>query len=260
MAGGLLVRSVAADAVVVPGATWEVSALPETARRSAATSWGPLYRAGAVSAGLAVLLYGTALVLVVVTAAPPVSDGAKLLEYIDAHRTLYVVRQLLWLAPGIFLMVTFLALAVALRHQGRSFAVTAGLIAVASWALSLAVPTTGDGSLALVLLSDKYADATTAAGKAPFVAGAEVLIALNDVPAVLGFLQTLGVLLVSLLMLRGTFSKGFAWLGLATGVIGILSELFRPVLGWSYAIYGVLLFAWLAWAAFALWRVSPDSP
>jgi hypothetical protein len=33
------------------------------------------------------------------------------------------------------------------------------------------------------------------------VAGAEVLIALNDVPAVIGVLQTLGILLISLLSL-----------------------------------------------------------
>jgi hypothetical protein len=26
------------------------------------------------------------------------------------------------------------------------------------------------------------------------------------------------------------------------------------VLGWAYAIYGLLLFAWLIWVAIALWR------
>jgi hypothetical protein len=53
-------------------------------------------------------------------------------------------------------------------------------LAVASWAVSFAWRTTGDGSLAMVLLNDKYAAAATAAERAPFVAGAEVLIALND--------------------------------------------------------------------------------
>jgi hypothetical protein len=50
---------------------------------------------------------------------------------------------------------------------------------MASWAVSFAWRTTGDGSLAMVLLSDKYAAAATAAERAPFAAGAEVLIALN---------------------------------------------------------------------------------
>jgi hypothetical protein len=154
-----------------------------------------------------------------------------MLEYVDAHRTVYIVRQLLWLAPSLFLMVVFLALAVALRHQGKSFAAIGGLIAIASWAVSFAWPTTGDGSLAMVVLSDRYADAGTLAERAPFVAGAEVLIALNDVPAVIGVLQTLGILLISLLMLRGTFPQGVAWLGTATGAIGVISEVLRPVLG-----------------------------
>ena len=87
-------------------------------------------------------------------------------------------------------------------------AAIAGLILVASWAVSFAWPTTGEGSLAMVLLSDKYAAATTEGARAAFVAGAEVWIALNDGPAVIGVLQTVGILLISLLMLRGGFPRG----------------------------------------------------
>lgn len=215
--------------------------------------WATLYRAGAVSAGLAVVSYAVALVIVAVTSAPPTSGGASVLEFVDAHRTVYIVRQLLWLAPSLFLMVVFLALAVALRPRSRSLAAVGGLVAITSWAVSFAWPTTGDGSLAMVVLSDKYAAASTAGARAPFVAGAELLIALNDVP-VIGVLQTLGILLVSLLMLRGPFAAGVAWLGTVTGAVGLVSEVLRPLLGWAYAIYGLLLFAWLAWVAGALWR------
>jgi hypothetical protein len=143
---------------------------------------------------------------------------------------------------------------VALRHHGRSLAAVAGVVAVASWAVSFAWPTTGDGSLAMVLLSDRYADAATVAERAPFVAGAELLIALNDVPAAIGVLQTLGILLLSLLMLRGGFARRLAWLGTATGAVGVVAEVLRPVLGWAYATYGLLLFVWLAWIALALRR------
>jgi hypothetical protein len=113
---------------------------------------------------------------------------------------------------------------------------------------------TAYGTLAMVLLSDRYASATTAAERASMVAGADLLSALNDMPAVIGVLQTLGVLLFGLLMLRGPFSKALAWLGVATGAIGIASEVLRPVLGWAYAMYGLMLFIWLAWVAVALWR------
>lgn len=222
----------------------------------AGRSWRPLYRAGAISAGIAVVLYVAALVMVAVTTAPPTTGGARMLEYVDAHRTTYIIRQLLWSAPSLLLMVVFLALTVALWHLGKGLASIAGLIAIASWAVSFAWPTTGDGSLAMVVLSDNYAAATSDAGRAPFVAGAEVLIALNEIPAAIGVLQTMGILLISLLMLRGKLPAGLAWLGVATGVIGIVSEVLRPVLGWAYAVYGVLLFAWLVWIAFALWRLA----
>jgi hypothetical protein len=212
-----------------------------------------------VSAGLAVVSYAAALVLVTTTSSPPTTGGARVLQYVDAHRILYIVRQLLWLAPNLFLMLVFLSLAVALRHQGRSFAAIGGMVAIASWAVAFAWPTTGDGSLAMVVLSDKYAGASTAGQRAPFVAGAEVLIALNDVPAVIGVLQTLGILLISMLMLRGPFARGVAWLGTATGAIGVISEVLRPVLGWAYAVYGLLLLGWLTWVAGALWHHASAS-
>lgn len=166
-------------------------------------SWSGLYRTGAVSAGLAVLMYVAALIIFVVTTAPPAVGGAAMLEYVDAHRTIYIVRQVLWLAPSLPLMVVLLALSVALHHLGKSFAAIVGVVGVVSLALSFAWPTTGEDSLAMVRLSEEYADATTDAGRATFVAGAELLIALIDAQAAIGVLQTLGILLISLLMLRG---------------------------------------------------------
>lgn len=110
------------------------------------------------------------------------------------------------------------------------------------------------GSLVMVVLSDRYAGTRTS--RASYVAGAELLSALNDVPSVIGVLQTLGILLIALLMLRGVFTKPLAWTGVATGAIGVVSEILRPVLGWAYSLYGLLLFVWLAWTAVALWRLS----
>jgi hypothetical protein len=229
---------------------------PATADGTLDRSWRPLYRAGAVAAGLAVLMYVVALAAFIVSAAPPTTGGTAMLEYVAAHRTGYIVRQVLWLAPSLPLMVAFLALAVALSRVDRTFTVVAGVIAVASWAVSFAWPTTGEGSLAIVRLSDQYATAATDAERASFVAGAELLMALNDTQVVIGVLQTLGILLISLLMLKGVFARGLAWLGVATGAIGIVAEALRPLLGWAYAVYGILIFAWLIWVAWALWRLG----
>jgi hypothetical protein len=203
------------------------------------------------------LCYVVAFVIVAVTDQPPDSGGgAAVLAYVDAHRTLYILRQVLWLAPALFLMVVVLASAVALRRNSPSLAAVAGMVGVSSWALSFAWPTTGDGSLAMVLLSDRYAEATSATDRASLVAGADLLSVLNDVPAVIGVLQTLGVLLLGVLMLRGTFGRRLAWLGMVTGAVGIVSEVLRPLLGWAYAAYGLLLFVWLAWVAVSLWRLA----
>jgi hypothetical protein len=225
-------------------------------------SWRPLLRAGAIAAGLAVVLYIVALVLFVVSPAPPLpaAGGAAMLEHVVTNRSVYVVKQVLWVAPNLLMMVVVLALAVALAQTSKSYALTAGVIAVASWAVSFAWPTTGEGSLAMVVLGDRYASAATEPERAAAVAGAELILALNDLPAVvLGLLQTLGILLLAALMTRGVFPTGLAWFGVATGVVGVAAEAFRPWLGWAYAIYGLLLFAWLIGVAVALWRLGAET-
>jgi hypothetical protein len=225
-------------------------------------SWRPLYRVGAVAASFAVVLYVVALILFVVTPMPPspASGGAAMLEHVVANRSAYVVKQVLWVVPNLLMMVVVLALAVALAPINKSYALAAGVIAVASWAVSFAWPTTGEGSLGMVVLGDRYASATTSAEHAALVAGAELLLALNDLPAVvLGVLQTLGILLLAALMVRGVFPKGLSWLGVVTGVIGLVAEALRPWLGWAYAIYGLLLFAWLIGVAVALWRLGAET-
>jgi hypothetical protein len=225
-------------------------------------SWRPLYRVGAVAASLAIVLYVVALILFVVTPAPPspASGGAAMLEHVVANRSAYVVKQLLWVAPNLLMMVVVLALAVALAPINKNYALAAGVIAVASWAVSFAWPTTGEGSLAMVVLGDRLASATTEPERAAAVGGAELLLALNDLPAVvLGVLQTLGILLLAALMVRGVFPQGLSWLGVVTGVIGLVAEALRPWLGWAYAIYGLLLFAWLIGVAVALWRLGAET-
>jgi hypothetical protein len=92
-------------------------------------SWSGLYRAGGVAPGLAVLMYVVSLVSFATTTAPPTSGGVAMLEYVDSHRTAYIVRQVLWLAPSLPLIVVFVALAVALRRAGRSFAAIASVSA-----------------------------------------------------------------------------------------------------------------------------------
>ena len=223
-------------------------------------SWRSLYRAGGICAVLAGVLYIAALALDFIVPPAPVSGGAATLQYIASHRSFYILAQTLWLAPSVLLMVAFLALPVALKHLNKSYAAIGALIGVASWALSLAWPTTGGGGHALVYLSDQYVAATSAAQRAAFAAAAEGFIAQNTIPTLIGILEPVGILILSLIMLKGVFHKSVAYLGIITGILGVVSETLRPIMGISYAVYGILLIVWflvIGWNLF--WLASSKS-
>jgi len=164
-----------------------------------------------------------------------------------------VVHQQFWLVPGLFTAVMYLALYVALEPLHRSLAALGCAIGGVAWALTLAMPTTSTGAPALVYLSDQYAAASDPGQRAALAAAAEGLIAINRTPTAVGVLTTVGMLIVSLVMLRGVFAGWVAYLGIATGLLGIASEALRPVIEGGYGVYGVLL---LVWVGAVGWRLS----
>jgi Domain of unknown function (DUF4386) len=222
-------------------------------------SWRLLYLVGGVSAWIFVGLLVAAIVLAVATPAPPTAGGAATLDYIAAHRTLYLVHQQLWLVPGVFAMITYLALYPALKHLDRSVAALGAVLGGSAWALTLAIPTTSTGAPALVYLSDQFAASADPVGRAAFAAAAETLIAQNRTAGVVGVLTTVGLLVVSIVMVKGVFARAVAYLGIATGVLGIASEALRPVIEGGYGVYGVLLLVWMGavgWKLVGLGRNS----
>ena len=218
-------------------------------------AWRRLYGAGWVSALLFVILNIGAIVVDLATP-PPVSGGAATLEFIAAHRASYSVEQQLWLTPGVFAMIVFVALYVALQNVDRSTAALGALIGGAAWALTLAIPTTSRGAPALVYLSDQYMAATGEAQRVALASAAEALIAQNNTPTLVGVLTTVGMLIISLTMVKGVFPKSVAYLGVAGGVVGVLSETLRFVLPNLYAVYGLLLLVWFAGVGWALYRLT----
>jgi hypothetical protein len=61
---------------------------------------------------------------------------------------------------------------------------------------------------------------------------------------------------VSLVMLKGVFPKGVAYLGIVTGALGIVSEALRPILGPGYIVYGLLLPIWFLMVGWKLYRLG----
>lgn len=218
-------------------------------------TWHALYRIGGIAGLLTALVYIVATVLVFTTPEVPTEDGTETLEYIADHRTLYIAKQILWLAPSVPVMVVFLALYPALKHVSRSLALIGAVFGVSSWALSLAWPTTGEGSPILVYLSDRYAEAATDTARATFTTAAEVLIATEGVPSALGVLQPISVFVLSLAMLRGGVPRWIAYFTFVTGALGIVSEALISVLGIAYALYGVLILAWFLVIGWYLYRL-----
>lgn len=219
-------------------------------------SWRGLYRAGGVSGGLFVVLTLVSIGLVFAKPLQPRSGGAATLQDIAAHRSLYILKQVLWLGTSVPALVVFLALYRALKHLDKSYAALGALLGIASEVLTLAYPTTGEGGPALVSLSDRYRAAPTEAQRATFATAAEGLMAQNDTPAPAGILTPLGILVLSLVMRRGVFHKGVAYLGIATGAIGLISEALRPLLGLGYIGYGLLLPSWFGAVGWTLYRLG----
>ncbi|HEU0001655.1 MAG TPA: DUF4386 family protein [Ktedonobacteraceae bacterium] len=219
-------------------------------------SWRGLYRAGGISAMLFVVLLLVAIVIVVVAPPPLNADGATTLQYIASHKVLYIIEQVLWLAPSVFAAVVFLALFLALKHLNKSYAALGALAGFVSWVLGLAIPTTGGGAPVLVYLSDQYMTAATAAQHTTFATVAEVFIAQNNITSAAGILAPVGILIISLVMLKGVFPKGIAYVGIVTGVLGIFSEALRPLIGPGYFVYGLLLPTWVLLVGWKLYRLA----
>jgi hypothetical protein len=223
-------------------------------------SWHQLYRIGGISAWIYVAMVVAAIVLVGAAPRPPAGGGTATLNYIAAHRMLYIVHQQLWLVPGFFAMVTYLALYPALKGLNRSLAALGAVVGGSSSALSLAIPTTTEGAPALVYLSDQFTAAADPARRAALATAAETLIAQNRTTVVVGPLMAVGLLIVSIVMLNGVFPRAVAYLGVATGILGLSAEALRMVFEGLYGPYGVLVLIWMGAVGWSLLRFGKDRP
>jgi len=222
-------------------------------------SWHLLYRIGGVSAWIFVAMIVAGIVLVGAVPRPPAAGGTATLNYIAAHRMLYIVNQQLWLVPGFFAMVTYLALYPALKGLNQSLAALGAVVGGSAWALTLAIPTTTEGAPALVYLSDQFMAAADPARRVALATAAETLIAQNRTTVIVGPLEAVALLIVSIVMLKGVFPKAVAYLGVATGILGISAEALRMFFEGFYVFYGVLLPIWMGAVGWNLYRLGRSS-
>jgi hypothetical protein len=220
------------------------------------SSWSLLYRAGAISAFAYILMILVPLVLLIVQPQPPLSGGVAILEYIAAHRVVYLAELVCFVGLSLPAIVVFFALGIALAPFGKSLAALGGLVGISSEIVALALgssPPSLNGGL--MVLSDRYAAASEPA-RASLASAAEALAAYANAISSAGILTALGILLLSILMTKGLFPKWIAILGIATGVLGILFEALRDSIGFVYGVYGILLPLWFLLVGLRLGRIA----
>jgi hypothetical protein len=228
-------------------------------------SWRDLYKVGGISGVLMGVLVIISMVLVFTTPQTPSSGGVATLQYIASHRSVYIVEQVLGLAPVFLEIVTLAALFMAIRNLNKSYAAVGTLLAMVSQALALSYVTFGS----LVYLSDHYMAATADAQRATFAAAAEWAMAVNNAVSAAGIdpIMTacaIGVLIISSVMLKGVFHKGVAYWGIVTGALGIISAfgiIIKPIavpppLGLGYILYSFFLTIWFVAVGVRLYRLS----
>lgn len=219
-------------------------------------AWRRLYLVGNAAAAAYVLLVLVPVVLVFAAPVPP-ATGAPLLDFIAEHRGVYLIELVCFVGLAVPGLVVFVALSVALRSADLGLAALGGLLGVVSETIALALgssPQSLHGGL--VVLANRYAQTDSATERASLASSADALIAATNAVSWAGILTAAAILLLSVLMHRGGFGVPLTVLGILTGALGLVAETLRPMMGASYAIYGLLLPIWFGLVGWKLLRLA----
>ena len=97
------------------------------------------------------------------------------------------------------------------------------------------------------------------AERAGLVSAANALIATANAMPWAGVLTAAAILTLSLIMPRSTFGRALAVVGAVTGVLGLVSEALRAMIGPAYLLYGLLLPFWFGWVGWRLLRLPANA-
>lgn len=219
-----------------------------------------LYRVGGIAAIVLALAYTITIPLYFSAGATP-QGGEAWLHYLDGKTTLWwAILGLSILTDFLFILVS-IALYFALKHINRNLLLI-GLGFVLLFAvLDLAV--TWPNYASLINLSSSYATASSDAQRAAFVAAASYADAVLSYSLSVYSIVVIsfGILLVALVMLKGVFNKLTAYVGLATGILGVgatVGSFFVPALGAVVILTSILTIVWLLFVGHRLYRLNPS--
>ncbi|HRW09841.1 MAG TPA: DUF4386 family protein [Caldilineaceae bacterium] len=180
-------------------------------------------------------------------------DAATLLTFIAENRLWWIVWQGLILESSILLIVTYVALFVALKHLNNAYAAIGAIVGSVTEILFMAYYPI---LLGLVYLSDQYVTAADAQ-KTLIAAAAEGLLAQNNAfNPVYEPLFAASILIFSLVMLKGVFPKSIAYLGIATFVACFVGMALWPIIGVGYFWWWFFALAWFIAVGWKLYQLG----
>ena len=217
------------------------------------------YRTGGISALTLGIGYIVIIVLYVRVGAPPSSVEARL-GYLARNTTIWWAIVGLSVLTDLLFVPVALALYAALSDVNRNVMLLATACVGLFIVLDLAI--TWTNYAALVTLSSEYAKAASEAQRAAVVtAAAYPAVVLES--RLLFFYNTLllsvGILLTGAVMLNGIFGKSIAYLGVATGILGVVSvvgPVFVNVLRATIILTSALTTVWLLLVGYRLYRLG----
>jgi hypothetical protein len=184
-------------------------------------SWKGVYRVGGICLLLAGLIYLTEVILGILLGPAP-ADSQQYLQSLANHPSLAQVSYGLFSLTDFLLVPAVLALYLALKRIGKNpMLVATGLMAVF---IVVDVAITDASSLTIVTLTQHAAAATSVTERAAYLAAANY--ALATVPLANFYtwvVSSVGVLLISIVMLKGVFGKLTPSVGIVAGIVGIVA-------------------------------------
>ena len=230
------------------------------------SDWKGLCRLGGVAA-LILLLYSVVTIIVLTLFGVAPSTAAECFAMLQNNRIVGLLRLDLLTVfvymPLCYLL--FLGIYIALRRTNGAYATLATVLVFVGITLFLATPS----AFSMMVLSDKYAFATTDAQKSQLLAAGEAILASDmwhGTGAIIGsILLQSGALLISVVMLQGKiFSKAIAYVGILTHGLDLAHLIFLllvPGLGTILmAIAGTLYLIWFPLVGLRLFQLGRGKP
>jgi hypothetical protein len=223
------------------------------------SDWKWTYQAGGVSGILLGIAYFIIIALYIPVGAPPTGAEARVAYHAGNLALWRAILDLSVLTDFLFLPLAF-ALYLALKHINKNLMLMGAAFVLMFILLDLMLTWTNYASL--IFLSGQYISAVDEAQRAAVVTAATYPTLVLESPLTFVYntlTLSVGILMIGLAMLKGIFNKTTAYLGIATGILGIIAvfgPFLVPALRVTIIFASLLTTLWVMFAGYRLYRLG----